>query len=193
MLVEIGTEAGAQVAGEADFDRDLALGKLFDEIGIVKGGERMADALGAKIERAPYRFGRSVLAGVSCQTHAVVGGPGISVAKKFGRGFQFVAADADANNFAIVIANGELEDLLRGFRTELADSVENPDQRDAEVARAAGAATIEAFKDGGEILFAPEADANRNINLGVQNVFFFQALHQAVGNELVIVGVRDAQ
>ena len=147
----------------------------------------MADAFGAQIERSPYGFGRSGLAGVSCQAHAVVGGPGVSVAKKFRRGFQFVAADADADHFAIMIADGQLEDLLRGFRAELADSVENPEQRDAEVALAAGAAAIEAFEDGGEILLAPQADADRNVNLGMQNVFFFQALHQAVGDEFVIV------
>ncbi len=191
MLVEIGAEAGAEVAGEADFYRNLALGKLFDEIGIVEGGERVADAFGAKIERAPNGFRRAVLAGVRGQAHAVVGGPGVSVAKKFRRGFQFVAADADADNFAIMIANGELEDVLRGFRAELPDSVEDPDKRDAEVASAAGAAAIEAFEDGGEILLAPEADANRNVNLGVQNILFFQALHQAVGDEFVIV--RRAQ
>ena len=32
----------------------LALGKLFDEIGIMEGGEAVSDALGAKVERAPH-------------------------------------------------------------------------------------------------------------------------------------------
>jgi hypothetical protein len=116
----------------------------------------------------------------------VVGGPGIGVAKKFRRRFLLVAADADADDFAIVIANGKLKDFLRGLRAELADCVEDPEQRNPEVARTAGASAIKAFEDGGEILLAPEADADRNVNLGVQNVFFFQTLHQAVGDQLVI-------
>ncbi len=191
MLVEIRAKAGAEVAGEADFHGNLALGQLFDQIWIVEGGERVADAFGTKIERSPYGFRRAILAGVSGEAHAVIGSPGVGITKKLGRSFQFVAADADADNFAIMIANGQLEDLLRRFRAELADGVENPDKRDAEVARAAGAAAIEAFEDGGKILFAPEADSNRNVNLGVQNTLFFEALHQTVGDDLVIFRCAD--
>ncbi len=186
MLVETGAEAGAEVAGETDFHRDLALGKLFDEIWIVEGSKRVADALGAKIERAPYGFRRTILASVGGQAHAVVAGPGIGVTKEFGRGFQFVASDADADDFSIMIMDGEFKDVLRGFKAKLANSVEDPEKRDSEVASAAGAAAIQAFEDGGEILLAPEADSDRNVNFGMQNVFFFQALHQAVGDELVI-------
>ena len=186
MLVEIGAKAGAEVAGEADFHGNLALGKLFDQIGIMERGKRVADAFGTKIERSPHGFGRTILAGVSGEAHAVIGSPGVGITKKFGRRFQFVATDADADNFAIVIANGEFEDFLGSLRAELADSVENPDKRDAEVARAAGAAAIEPFEDGRKILFAPEANANRNVNLGVQNTLFFEALHQTVGDQFVI-------
>ncbi len=56
MLAEAGAKAGAQVAGEADFDGDLALGQFFNEVGIVEGSEAVTDALGTKIERAPNRI-----------------------------------------------------------------------------------------------------------------------------------------
>src|SRR5205807_835509 len=148
----------------------------------------VADTLSAQVECSPNRFWGPRLTGVRSKAHAVVGGPGVGVAEEFGRGFQFVASDADAGDFAVVITNGELEDFLRGFSAELADGVENPNQRDAEVARAAGAAAIQAFEDGGEILLAPQADSDRDIDFGVQNVLFFQPLHQAVADEFVVFG-----
>src|SRR6202167_5272334 len=188
MIVEIGTEAGAQVAGEADFDRALALGKLFHEIGIVEGGETVADALGAQVKRSPHRFRRARFTGVRRAGHAVGGGPRVGIAEKFRRCFLLVSADADADNFAIVIADGEFEDLLRRLASELTDSIEDPDERDAEITRAAGAAAIEAFENSSEIVIAPQADANRNVNFSVQNVFFFQELPPAVGCEPVIFG-----
>ena len=80
----------------------------------------------------------------------------------------------------------KLENFLGGVGAELADGVEDPEERDAEVAGAAGTASIEAFEDGGKILFAPEADSDRDIDFGVQHAFFFQPLHQAVGDEFVV-------
>ena len=173
---------------EAYFKRNLALCKLFDEIGIVEGGKTVADALGTEVERSPDRFRRAAFACVCGQAHAVVCGPGVGIAKKFGWGFLLIAADADGDYVAVVILNRELEDFLRGFGAELADGVEDPEQGDAEVACATGAAAVEAFEDGGEILLAPEADSDRNIHFGVQHAFFFQALHQAVGDEFVVFG-----
>ena len=117
----------------------------------------------------------------------MVSGPGVGVAEKLGRSFLLVAADADADDFAVVVANGKLEDFLRRLRTELPDRVEDPEQRDAEVARTPGTAAVQTFEDGGEILLAPEADSDRNVNLGVQHVFFFQPLHQPVSDQFVIV------
>ena len=73
----------------------------------------------------------------------------------------------------------------------MARGVEDPEQRNAEITRPAGAAALQPLEDGGEILLAEEADAYGNVDLGVQHVFFFQALHQAVGNEFVVV--RAAQ
>src|SRR5271156_1780027 len=186
MFVKVGTETGAEVAGEADFDRDLALGKLFDEIGVVEGGEAVADALGAQVERSPYGFRRTSFSGVCGEPHAVVGGPSVGVAEKFWWSFLLVAADSDADDFAIVITHGKFEDFLRSLGSELTDSVEDPNEGDAEVTRATGASAIESLEDRGEILVAPEAYSNRDAHLGVQNVFFFQALHQAVGNQFVI-------
>jgi hypothetical protein len=38
MVVKVGAESGAQVAGEADFDRNLPLCEFFDQVRIVESG-----------------------------------------------------------------------------------------------------------------------------------------------------------
>src|ERR1700746_1963103 len=118
----------------------------------------MADALGPQIQPTPNRFRRARLARVSSKAHAMVGGPEVRVAEKFGRSFLLVAPNADAGDFAVMIADGKLEDFLRSLSHELADRIENPHQRNAEVSRAPGAPAIQAVEDGREILFTPEAN-----------------------------------
>src|SRR5208283_1554605 len=191
MVVEVRAETCAQIAGEADFHGHLALPELFHQIGIVECGKSVANALDAKVERAPYRFRRASLSRMRGQSHAVFGGPGVSVAEELRRSFLLVSSNADANNFTVVIADRKLENLLRGLSAKLAHSIEDPHQRYAEVAGAAGPAAVESLEDGGEILLAPQAHSHRNVNLGMQNVFFFEPLHQPVRDEFVIV--RRAQ
>jgi hypothetical protein len=112
----------------------------------------------------------------------------VNVFEKLRRALALVAADAEGDYVAVAELDGEVEDLAGLFRAELADGVEDPEQRDAEVLLAAPAAALQAFEDGREILLAPEADADGNRDLGVQNVLLFQAFHQTVGDEFVVVG-----
>src|SRR3984957_18080305 len=86
---------GAEVAGDAKFDWNLALGEFFDQVGVLAGGKGVANALGAQVERSPYRFRRSGLAGVGGQAQSVVCGVGVDAAEKLGRSFHFVTANAD--------------------------------------------------------------------------------------------------
>ena len=88
----------------------------------------------------------------------------------------------------IPVACGELEDFLCLLDSEVAGCIENPQQRNAEVAGAAGATALQTLEDRGEILLAIKADANRNIDLGVQYGFFLEPLHQAIGNQFVVFG-----
>ena len=53
MLGEVGAAAGPQIAGHADFNRNLALGQLFDQFLILRGGEAVADAFGLEVQCAP--------------------------------------------------------------------------------------------------------------------------------------------
>ena len=73
------------------------------------------------------------------------------------------------------------------LHSEVAGGVEDPQQRGAKISCAAGASAFQPFENGGEILLAIEADADRDINFRVQHGLFFQSLHQAVCNEFVIV------
>ena len=89
-------------------------------------------------------------------------------------GFHLVAANANSYDVAIVVASRELKNFLRLLDSELPDGIEDPQQRDAEISRAPSAAPFQSFKNGGEILLAPKAHADRNVNLRMQNIFFFQ-------------------
>ena len=122
---------------------------------------------------------------------AVVGGVGVGIAEQFWLGLLFVAANSNRDHVAVAVADGQLKYLLRGFGSEVADGVENPQHRDAEVALPTLASAFQSFKDRREILIPPQADSHRNVDLGVQNVFFLQLLHEAVGNEFVVL--RRAQ
>src|SRR5229473_6461611 len=102
-----------------------------------------------------------------------------------------VAANAEGNYVAIAKVDGEIEHALSLLCAELPDGIEYPQQRNAEVFLSALAATFQPLENRGEILLAPEADADRNNNLRMQNVLRFQVLHQAVGNQLVVF--RSAQ
>src|ERR1700675_2991757 len=97
----------------------------------------------------------------------MIGGVGVDATKKFGRSFLLVATNADANNVAVPVARREVKDFLCFFDSEVTGGIEDPQQRYAEIARAAGASAIQTFKDCVEILFAIEADAHRNIDLRV--------------------------
>ena len=65
MLGDGATHSGAKVAGNAELDRNLALGKFFDQVRILRGSEGVTDSLSAQVERSPDGFRRTGLSGVS--------------------------------------------------------------------------------------------------------------------------------
>ena len=50
--------------------------------------------------------------------------------------------------------------------------------------------TLQALKNRGKILLAPQADADRHVDFRVQNAFFLQSLHEAVRDEFVVVRIN---
>src|SRR5260370_11517045 len=97
-----------------------------------------------------------------------------------------VAANAEGNHVAIMKLDSEVEHALRFLGAELANRIEYPQQRNAEVLLSALAATFQALENRGEVLLAPEADTDRNNTLRMQNALRFQPLHQPVGDQLVV-------
>src|ERR1700732_4441870 len=116
---------------------------------------------------------------------------GIGACEPLGRTRTLVAANAEGNHVAIMKLDSEVEHALRFLGAELANRIEYPQQRNAEVFLSALAATFQALENRGEVLLAPEADTDRNNNLRMQNVLRFQPLHQPVSNQFVVF--RGAQ
>src|SRR5947209_2277441 len=56
MIAGQAAAAGTKVAGDTDFDGNLALGKFLDQFGVLNGRQNVAKTLGTKVERAPDRF-----------------------------------------------------------------------------------------------------------------------------------------
>src|SRR5579871_326647 len=188
MLSDRFADAGSQVAGQANLQRNLPVGKFFNEIGILPGSEAMADAFGVEIQRPPNRFRRRSLPSMSCEPQAIVFRVSVNAAEKLWWSFLLVPAYANADHMPVVIAHGKLEYLLCCFHAKMPGGVENPQQGNAEVACPARPPALQAFKDCREVLLSIQTDSNRDIDLGMKNIVLLQALHQAVGHQLVVVG-----
>src|SRR5579862_3565431 len=106
-----------------------------NEFGIVDGGQRMAEALGANVQRSPDALGADGFAGVDGQTESGVAGFAVDVAKEFGCAVALVAAYADADNAGIVRLHlgSFAEDAGSRLDSEMPDGVEDPVESDAEV------------------------------------------------------------
>src|SRR3982074_128078 len=86
------------------------------------------------------------------------------------------------------MACGGLKHPAGSAGPKLADRVEDPQQGNAEVALPLLASAIQAFEDGLEILLAPQTDSHGHVHFGMEHVFPFELFHQAVGDELIVVG-----
>src|SRR5258708_26757019 len=159
MLREFGAAARPQIAGDADFNRNLAFGQLFDQFRILRGSQAVADAFRFEIERAPDGFRSGVLARVSGEVKTVLRAARVGACEPLWRTRTLVAANAEGNYVAIAKLDGEVEHALRFLGAELPDGIEYPHERNAEVFLSALAATLESLENRREILLAPETDA----------------------------------
>ena len=187
--VEGGAAAGAEVAGDVELEGDLALGEDFEEVGVVLRGEGMADALGADVDGRPDALRTGVFAGVAGEAEAGGLGFGVEVAELVGGAEQLVASDADADDAGVELleVGGFLEDAGAGFDAEVADGVDDPEERDVEVGFGEGAAAF----DGGDDLVDVEAvlpveDADGDVGFGVTDALGGEVAEHVVGDELVV-------
>src|SRR5260370_28418404 len=108
MLREFGAATCPQIAGHADFNRNLALGQLFDQFRILPGGEAVADAFRLEVQRAPHRLRPSAFAGVGREMKAALGGASVYRREPLRRSRTLVAANAECDYIAGAKLDGEL-------------------------------------------------------------------------------------
>src|SRR4029077_3471122 len=117
--------SGAQVAGDADFERDLICRQMRNQSWVLDSPNSVADTLGADFERFPYAPGTRHLAGVTREPQAAI----TSVAKETGKEARgpalFIASEADRNHSFAYALGGKIEHRFGGLRAELPNSVEN--------------------------------------------------------------------
>src|SRR5262245_5666243 len=101
MVSDCSAKAGAKVAGDADFHRDLLPRQDSFEFGIPADGKSMPDAFGADVQRPPHRLRTAGLAGVRRQTQPLIGGFLVEILKPFRWPAAFVAADAHSHHIAL--------------------------------------------------------------------------------------------
>src|SRR6266849_6205756 len=154
MLRKLGAAARPQIAGHADFNRNLVLGQLFDQFRILRGSKAVADAFRFEVQRAPDGFRPGIFTRVRREMKTALRGARVNSRKPFCWPTTLVAANAEGNYVAIAKLDGQIEHALGLLGAELPDGVEYPQQRDAEVFLSALAATFQALENRGEILLA---------------------------------------
>ena len=189
--IDGGAATGAEVGGDVELERDLALGEEVDELGVKLRGERVADAFGADVDGRPDGLGTDRFPGVRGEVQAGGRRFGVELAEGIGGAARFVSTDADAGDGRVVAMElGGLAEGTRGFlHPEMADGIDEPENGGAEVGLRAGAAAF----DGGEDLVHIEAaevieDAEGDIDLGVADALEGEIANHVEGDELVVGG-----
>lgn len=190
VVFETEAAAGFEVGGDADFEGDLALGEDGEELGIVDGGEGVAEALGADVQGAPDAFGADGFAGMGSEAQTGGAGFGVEIAEGLSGGAALVSADADADDGRELGAHlgGFAEDAGGFVGAEVADGVEDPEEGEAELGFGAGAGALHAVKQRLEVAAAPVIDdADGDVDLGMNDALAGEALGHAPGDQLVIL------
>jgi len=187
--------AGAEVAGDVELEGDLALDEDFDEVGVLLRGEGVADALGADVDGGPDALRAGVLAGVAGEAEAGGFSFEVEIAELVGGAEELVASNADADDAGVerLELGGFAEDAGAGVDAEVADGVDDPEERDVEVGFGAGAAAF----DGGDNEVDVEAvlpveDADGDVGFGMADALLGEVAEHVVGDELVVGGGVEA-
>lgn len=189
ILGERGTAAGAEIAGDVELEGNLALDEDVDEVLIVLRGEGVPDAFGSDVDGCPDALRTRGLACVAGEAEAGCFGFGVELAEVLGGASGFVASDADADYAGInVLEGGGLGEDARTFGdAEMADGVDDPEERDVEL----GLATKATAFDGGHDFVYVEAaevveDADGNVGFGVADALGGEVAEHVVGDGLVV-------
>ena len=116
----------------------------------------------------------------------------VDFAKLLWPGAALVAANSDAYDIAALEPYRLVHYAACLIHSEVADRVEDPIERHAEVAFAALATALGSFEERRKLLSAPLHDAGRDVDFGVNHILRVQLLHHAIGDQLVVVGGAQA-
>ena len=158
----------------------------------------MADALGADGESLPDGLGAGGFTGVVGEAEAGRLGSRVEVAEWLGGAATLVTAETDGDDGGVMFAHlgGFAEDAIGFFDGEVADGIEDPEEREAKLARGAFAGALEGGEDGLEaagIEVAPHIDdADRDVDLGVDHTLGGELFHHVPRDYLVVFGVTKA-
>lgn len=118
---------GAEIAGGADFEGDLARDEEIHQAFVVNGGDAMADALGAEnFDRVADILRTAHFAGVDDAMETFVGGVVENFAEVGGGERFFVAAESEGDDPCGFHLRGEARNFHSFFGAELAYGVEDP-------------------------------------------------------------------
>ena len=130
--------------------------------------------------------------GVDAEAQAVARGLRVDLGEKLRGGNALVAADADADDVAGLCSMALARTFAALFGAEVADGVEDPIERGAEVFFRTPAAALHAFKERIKLLAAPEDDADADEDLGVQAAFGGELFDEPIGDEFEVLGIAQA-
>src|SRR5947209_186109 len=127
MVLEPFEQAGRDVAGRTDFERNPPLADERHDLRIAEKRETVPDALGPEqLDRGADALGPDSFAGVRGHVQAQVSSLAINVSEEFGGAARFIAPDSKSHDALRAEATRPLEDLPGVIRAELADGIKNP-------------------------------------------------------------------
>ena len=194
------TDAGADIGGGIELESCSRAPrfKLLEKFFVLDCGKGMTDALGADGEGFPDGLRTGGFARVVGEAEAGGLGSRVKVPKRLGAGAPLIAAETDSDDGRVMFAHlgGFAEDAIGFLDGEVANSVKDPIEGEAKLARSALAGAFEAGEDGLEaagIEVTPHIDdADRNEDLGVDDALCGELLHHVPGDYFVIFWVAEA-
>src|SRR5215469_10632597 len=155
MLFQRRRRARSHVAGDADFERDLALTQILHQPQIFDSADAMADALGANFQGVPDAFRTARFTGMASEPQSALAGLQIEIAEPLPRALLFESAQADGHYALALPRGGEFENGPRGIHTPLTRRIENPADSQGRASSFAG----QRVEHRGQVLLLPENDS----------------------------------
>ena len=176
--------ARSHVAGDADFERDVVIAQVRQQAWIFDRADAVADSFGTNLERIPNALCVGRLSRVTGKPQSAIASLRVQIAKPQSGTFRLESSDADRDHPVADAFRGEIENGRCGFRSELADGVQDPANRNG-TPRGFRHQSIE---DRLQVLLLPQDHAGRERHFRIANALSGQPLEQSARDQRVIRG-----